>query len=318
MALISVIIPVYNVCGFLDRCLETIIDQSYTDLEILLVDDGSTDGSGELCDEWAARDERIRVIHKPNGGAADARNVGIEAATGEYLMFVDADDYAKLDLCEKLYAAIQDYNVACAVIGFSMVDEHNKQGDTVCVSQLLLKSGIEMIRERYLRNNPAAHIVEPWGKLFHRSMWQNVRFTKGMYYEDMEVMPRLYYRCPKIAVIPGVGYYYFQRGDSASHSGGTDHKRVTDSVLIRRNHMRFYEEIGEKELAVEIAERLLDLIITSDCNGWIPKEEAENCKEAFCEGRRLIRRCGRADIKARIRYGIYSVFGAKGYSCFFR
>ena len=103
---ISVIVPVYNVEKYLDNCINSIVNQTYDNLEILLVDDGSKDNSGSLCDEWALRDNRIKVIHKQNGGASSARNAGLDAATGEYIGFVDADDYIDIDMYEIMYAEI--------------------------------------------------------------------------------------------------------------------------------------------------------------------------------------------------------------------
>ena len=122
MALISVIIPVYNTKPYLNACLESVVGQTYRELEIILVDDGSTDGSGELCDEWERKDPRIRVIHKANGGQCEARNMGMEIAAGEYIGFVDSDDVISPRMYETLIAAMEQYHadvVQCAMFQFS-------------------------------------------------------------------------------------------------------------------------------------------------------------------------------------------------------
>ena len=120
--LISVIVPVYNIIEYLPRCVHSITSQTYENLELLLVDDGSTDGTGELCDRLAAEDGRIRVFHKENGGSSSARNLGISQAKGEYLGFVDSDDYVEPDMYERLYGGICEYQVKVAQIGRDEID----------------------------------------------------------------------------------------------------------------------------------------------------------------------------------------------------
>ena len=122
MDLISVIVPVYKVEAYLDRCVQSIVDQTYTNLEIILVDDGSPDRCPQMCDEWAKRDARIRVIHKPNGGGAQARNVGLERASGEYIAFVDSDDYLLPGMYEALLCALMQTNCDIAECDYYVVN----------------------------------------------------------------------------------------------------------------------------------------------------------------------------------------------------
>ena len=124
--LITVIVPVYKVEKYLDRCVQSIVDQTYTNLEIILVDDGSPDNCPKMCDEWAKKDKRIKVIHKQNGGLSDARNAGLEKAKGKYVGFVDSDDYISPIMYEKLYKCIIDNQADMAMCGFSTVDEKGK------------------------------------------------------------------------------------------------------------------------------------------------------------------------------------------------
>ena len=130
--LISVIIPVYKVEKYLDECLASVTGQTYRNLEIILVDDGSPDRCGEICDQWANKDNRIRVIHKQNGGLADARNAGIDVATGDYISFVDSDDYVDEDFLEGLYSALKKFNTKLAICNMTTFDENGKTDEKFC------------------------------------------------------------------------------------------------------------------------------------------------------------------------------------------
>lgn len=312
---ISVIIPVYNAADYLNRCMESLTNQTYDKLEIILVDDGSTDTSPALCDQWAQSDNRVISLHQPNGGAASARNTGLDAASGGYIMFVDADDYVDSRLCEKLLAELEhDSNTDCVICGLAYVDDHGPIGQPQAVDETMILSGLDAIRDRYVFERDRLNIVGPCGKLFPREIWNDLRFTSGLYYEDMDIMPYLFTRCANISCIPYIGYFYYQREGSCSHGTGTDDKRVLDSFLIREKHIRFFEEMGEKEISVAVRKKLLDLIITSDCNSWIPdlyKKESdrlyrENWKHALQA----------SSFREKIRYTIYRFGGVRLYKLF--
>lgn len=309
---ISIIIPVYNADDYLDRCLSSLVNQTYKKLEIILVDDGSSDKSPALCEYWSQLDNRILSFHQPNGGAASARNTGLDSASGEYIMFVDADDYVDSRLCEVLITEIQSKeNTDCVICGVSNVNDCGKVGQDQAVEEAVVFSGIDVIRDRYVLGHNQLNIITPWGKLFRSDIWNNLRFTNGLYYEDMDIMPYLFNRCAVVKCIPYIGYYYYQREGSCSHGIGTDDKRVTDSLLIRKKHIAFFESIGEGEIANSIRAKLLDLIITSDCNGWIPKDHKELADQLFRENFRMVTaQCSRRD---RLRYMIYRYAGSRIY-----
>lgn len=314
--LISIIIPVYNVASFLDRCLETVVNQSEKNLEIILIDDGSTDGSGDLCDRWADKDPRIQVIHTVNSGAAAARNAGLDIATGEYLMFVDADDYLEKEIVEKLHTVLCECNAACCMCGYVPVDEQGHIGTPVSANSKTKVTGIQALKERYLRQKMAFNIVNPWGKLFVAEMWKDIRFTEGLYYEDMDIMPYLYHHCDRLVIIPEIGYYYYQRSGSASRGNGTDDKRYTDSILIREKHINFYRSIGEPTLAICVEQMLIELIITSACNGWIPASEIKRSKKIYwgCINDVLV--SSNVPLKNKIRFLIFGIGGRWMYQWF--
>ena len=207
---ISVIVPVYGVEQYLDKCIESIVGQTYENLEIILVDDGSPDNCPAMCDKWARKDSRIKVIHKENGGLSDARNVGIEAATGEYLAFVDSDDWLNTEMYQKLYDAMikedADY-CACNIVSWFNENrqiENNKREYCVGNSE-------EFIGRLY---NQAQFPVAAWCKLVKRTTWGAVRFPVGKIYEDAFTTYRIIDRAEKIVQIPDALYYYRIRENS--------------------------------------------------------------------------------------------------------
>ena len=312
--LVSIIVPVYNAENYLQHCIESIIQQSYIKIELILIDDGSTDHSPQICEEMQKSDNRIKVIHCENSGAAAARNSGLDIARGEYIMFVDADDYIDARLCEKLLQNLEIYGGKCCLCGYQMLTEGNeKKRESISARQVVVLTGREAIRKRYMEGLDYINIINPWGKLFHWSMWKEIRFTAGLYYEDLDIMPYLYTRCDKLICIPYIGYYYLQRIGSCSHGVDTDDKRYIDSIKIRKKHILFFEEMGEKQLARAVVQKTLELIITSDCNNWIPNEyKDESCKLVQTYWRDIFS-YNLVTKKDKIRYIIYRYFGDKLY-----
>lgn len=312
---ISIIIPVYNAADYLDRCLESLTNQTCSKLEIILVDDGSTDTSSALCDQWAQSDSRIISLHQPNGGAASARNTGLDAASGGYIMFVDADDYVDNRLCEVLLAELKRrQEVDCVICGLAYVDDHGLSRQPQAVDEAMILSGLDAIRDRYVFDRNRLNIVGPCGKLFRREIWDDLRFTSGLYYEDMDIMPYLFTRCANVSCIPYIGYFYYQWEGSCSHGTGTDDKRVLDSFLIREKHIHFFESLGETEIANAVRRKLLDLIITSDCNGWTPDQNKAESNRLFRENWKHI--FSTSSHKDKLRYAIYRFGGAHIYKLF--
>ena len=145
--LISIIVPIYNVEKYLKQCIESIISQTYRNIEIILVDDGSPDNCGKICDEYSQKDKRIIVLHKENGGLSDARNKGIDIAKGDYLTFVDSDDFVNIDYIEKLYNSIKFNNTKLAQCGISKVDENNEIIEKLNYEKNQIKTSHEILNE---------------------------------------------------------------------------------------------------------------------------------------------------------------------------
>lgn len=205
--LISVIVPVYNVERYLEKCIESICFQTYRHLEIILSNDGSTDGSGEICDTYARKDARIRVIHKENGGLSDARNAGIEIAKGKYFMFVDSDDTITPDTIQRLYSAVTEHSCEIAVCNMVRIyDDGATEPFYNPVDSLTVWEGQQ--RFETLKQPSACN------KLFLAELFHDVRFPKGKFYEDTFVYHVLAHRANKIVLTGHDGYYYLSRRES--------------------------------------------------------------------------------------------------------
>lgn len=219
---VSVIVPVYNVENYLERCVQSILSQTYTEFEVLLVDDGSTDASGELCDRYAQQYEKIRSLHKVNGGLSDARNYGMEHAEGNYYTFIDSDDYIGVDYLKILVDLVLLYNVKMAsFIPKSVVD--NGRTEYLASSDhrgcLKREEALEcMCRKKYFG-------VSACAKLYARELFETRKYPKGRLYEDLLTTPYLMALCDKVAYSDSIQYYYVQRSDSIMH------KKITDRDL---------------------------------------------------------------------------------------
>ena len=228
--LITVIVPVYNILEYLPRCVHSITAQTYQNLEILLVDDGSTDGTGELCDRLGAEDERIRVFHKENGGSSSARNLGLLHATGEYIGFVDSDDYIESDMYELLFSAIKEYSVGAAQIGRDETDEQGNRLPNICEppAQPEIWESRDFLRELLLHKGDCSFCT----KLIHRDLFQEDRFPEQKLNEDFNLLIRMLPRIGRIVSLPRQGYHVFYRiGSNSRKADRENFSRVyADSV----------------------------------------------------------------------------------------
>lgn len=232
--MISVIVPVYNVAAYLDRCVKSIISQTYADLEIILVDDGSPDNCGEKCDEWAKKDRRIKIIHKKNGGLSDARNAGIDIATGEYIGFVDSDDWIEPDMYQDLLGAIEQENAELAVTGIKRTYVNGYSRIQFAWDAPFIITGDEIV-QAYLRQGTFS--TSAWDKLYLKSLFDTRRFPVGKQYEDAPVIFDVLCSVNKLAVVGKPQYNYFQRSDSI----------CGQSFSIRKmDHYEFSKEIWER------------------------------------------------------------------------
>lgn len=214
---LSVIIPVYLVETTLDRCVESVLCQEVDDMEVILVDDGSTDNCPQICDRWAQRDQRVRVIHKENGGLSDARNAGIEIATGDYLTFVDSDDWLEPDTYPQLLNKTDGFDM----VEFSIYD------------QLILPEHVyDNMEDYWLRGKAYAHAYA-WNKLYRRELFDSVRFPKGRIFEDVYTLPRLLKQATRVLTTPAGFYHYTENANGITATvDGQGLAQLLDAHLV--------------------------------------------------------------------------------------
>ena len=213
--LISVIIPVYKVEPYLRKCIDSVRNQTYRNLEIILVDDGSPDHCGQICDEYAAADSRIRVIHKENGGLSSARNAGIRIARGEYLGFVDSDDWIEPDMYAFLYAALEKETADLAVCGvYTHKDSNVNVGSNA--SLYLVQSGHDAV-QTFLKLASQGKVA--WNKLYKRQLFSEIRFPEGRLWEDCFIMGQVIDKAEKVVYHMQPKYHYILRPGSITTAG---------------------------------------------------------------------------------------------------
>lgn len=234
--LISIIVPVYNVEKYLIKCLESIVHQTYKNLEIILVDDGSTDLCGKICDEYALKDNRIKVIHKKNGGVSEAKNCGIEISKGDYLMFIDGDDFVDKSICEKLITISRKNNV-----DISMCDMYRVIGEKIINEPFCSKlkrnkilNGKLVLKEFFRKYS--TELYSGCNKLYKREIFFNrnkIRFPVGKVFEDMHINYKLYFMAKNIIIISDRLYYYVKRNNSI-----TTRRHTERDVLSRLDFIK--------------------------------------------------------------------------------
>lgn len=216
---LSVVIPVYGVEATLDRCVESVVGQDVADMEVILVDDGSPDGCPAMCDEWAAKDSRITVVHKQNGGLSDARNAGIDVASGDLITFVDSDDYLAPDTYGPLMARMKA-EAACDLLEFSIA------------GRLQLTEGSFDNTERYWTETKAYAHTYAWNKIYRQTLFDGVRYPVGKIFEDVYTLPLLLRKARRVLTTRH-GYYYYtdnQQGITAT-AGGQGLTQLLDAHL---------------------------------------------------------------------------------------
>jgi len=238
--MISVIVPVYKVEAFLPKCVASIREQTYKNLEIILVDDGSPDNCGAMCDAFALEDSRIKVIHKPNGGLSDARNAGIDIAQGEYLGFVDSDDWIEPETYQWMFQLVREYGVKMVCAGRYDVDSATgKRTLGLCPKKEEVISGKELARRIFLWDNADSSSCD---KLYHRSLFESARYPVGKTVEDVPVIYRIALETERVAMLDRPVYNYYHRPGSITTSSVSEksfhYSQHTAEIYdyIRDNH----------------------------------------------------------------------------------
>jgi len=268
---VCIIVPVYKVEKYLNRCIESIVNQTYRNLEIILVDDGSPDRCPQMCDEWAEKDGRIKVIHKENQGLGMARNSGIETASGDYLMFVDSDDYLVANAVEVLRDRMVRDGSDMAIGKNVDVYGDGTTSDLFCKgikNETLTKDAVF----KHIKDEQKVS-VSAWGKLYKRSVFATCRYPRLTCGEDLWVFPQVVSSCEQISIVNENVYYYFQREDSIIHQ--KNDLRRKDEVIANLNFVRFLIDESFVESALKWFERTIRFLLEMNDRYAARKQIAE-------------------------------------------
>lgn len=220
MELISIIIPVYKVEKYLESCLNSIVNQTYQNLEIIVIDDGGKDNCPAICDKYAKIDSRIKVVHQENRGLSGARNAGIDIANGKYIIFVDSDDTVEKDLVKELYNCMNKYNTDIAICGRNYVFE---DGNVICKQQNDIEKIFEFEEAIIEMNKFELFDMSAWAKIYKTDLFEQIRFPEGKLSEDYFIMYKLIELAGKVSYISKPLYNYLQRQSSISRNKNINH-----------------------------------------------------------------------------------------------
>lgn len=300
--LISVIIPIYKAEKYIEKCVRGVLAQTYQNLEVILVEDGSPDNSGAICDKLASEDVRVRVIHKKNGGAATARNAGLDVMTGEYIAFVDADDYMEENYIETLYTMLVENNAQVSICSFRTVDEHgnviaidalhdvDKEGTEADGKQNDLDAGAVAVftGNEIILQDLQGHWehVAPWGKLFKAELYRNVRYPHWFAHEDEPVFIQVFDQVETVVASEVKLYYYVQHAGSLMNTAYSEKDRTT-YLQMWRERIRYYSDNEPKHKALlncvlqaYVAWNILYLSLHAE---QMSKEQKNELKSEICK-----------------------------------
>lgn len=305
--LISVIIPVYNVEKYLHRCLDSVIAQTYQNLEIICVDDGSIDESGRICNQYAVRDARIKVIHQENQGLSAARNRGLDAADGEYIAFVDSDDYILEGMYKKMLDKLLDYSVDLCVCqwqyefsdGMQVVKKKN-----IDPTIYGCKTSLEFARFLYRGNYENGVVVAAWNKLYRRALLDKIRF-EGRIHEDEAFNGRIMAKNISVYVMEEQFYVYAQNGDSLTNKPFSANKFFFLDVLAERRELFKSDAFIRQETELLYCNMYIEYCLRARKDG-VAVSHPERYRQIFRKMFSSLRREGKANIKFRLRMMLFS------------
>ena len=308
--LISVIVPVYRVEAYLERCVKSILSQTYKNLEVILVDDGSPDQCPAICDACAEKDARVKVIHQENKGLSGARNAGIDAASGEYLAFVDSDDYVSPHFIEELYQLLQDTGCAIGQCRFSYVkgDGLVEEGD----SAFCIYRGESLMEQLYGPEEKATCFVVAWNKLYRAELFKEtgIRYPEGRIHEDEATTYRLFHEAKKLAFLDRALYgYYTENGGSITSVFSA--KRL-QWLTAHEERIVFFKKNGYEKLLPAAYRKLCDACITFYFRCTEQVKDAEELKKELRKRLETYRANGAAwiaalPLKTRMGYELFSM-----------
>lgn len=294
MELISVIVPVYQAEKYVDRCIRSIVRQTYPEIEIIIVDDGSTDRSLQICQEWEKKDPRIRTVHQENRGVSAARNTGLQEARGTYILMVDSDDYITEDTISILHHISRKYGSEIVICDFQEGEEGNFQFGKPEYEDVRMLSPDELMKLSYSDGHQALRVITPWAKLYRRDLFTDIRYPEGKIFEDIYITHRLLWRCTKVAITDAALWYYFVHADSIMHADFSLAK--LDYLDALKDRIVFFETQNEPELRETAYDEYMHALIWeySRTHDLLHDLDAANTihakfRSAYQKGRRSVR-----------------------------
>ena len=258
-SLITIILPIYKVEKYLAKSIESVINQSYKNLEIILVDDGSPDTCGKICDLYAEKDSRIKVVHKENGGLSSARNSGLDIATGEYICFIDSDDYVDSQYIERLYNEIKSGSFDLVACDFEYVyEKDNSNKKSGLVEKDITIEGREKIISHLLGNKYYLLLTVAWNKIYKRDLFESLRYTNGIIHEDEDIAYKILHKCNNVKIIKDSLYFYLQRESSIMGGSNVDKRSIIIDIYKKRHQFLVENKYSSKILNLSYYKYLMN------------------------------------------------------------
>lgn len=300
---ISIIIPIYNIEKYIHRCVDSVIAQSYKNIEIILVDDGSTDSSAEICDKYKQKDERIIVIHKKNGGLSDARNAGIKASSGDYLFFLDGDDYISTDCIYELFKTLNDNHADISTTKY--INFYDGEKPKRKKGHSLLNTTEDALRNMLYQidcTNSA------WGKLYKKELFKNIEYPFGKICEDLATTYLIFGKAKKIVINTSYNYFYYQRKDSIIQSSFKPER--AEGLRFAKLQKQYIEKHYPKIINAAINREFMEAVYVILAIGY--NKKYNNVKDKAYETIKKYRKTVLKDKESNKRsrqFAIISIFG---------
>ena len=305
-AIISIIGPVYNVEDYIEKCIKSILDQSFREFELILVDDGSLDMSGKICDEYAKNDQRIKVIHKKNGGVSSARNEGIKVARGEYIAFVDSDDFINKDMYKILYKNSKEYDADISVCDFEYVSNNKESVGITCEfkNNIVIYSNEEALNKLYSNEN--IKFIVAWNKLYKKYLFSSIYYDINRCHEDEFIIHKLFYNANKIVSCSEKLYYYYENYKSTMRVDFNINR--LDIIEAMKSRMNFFRKKNLIELEYKTQNMYLYYFIPyyyRTKNKLKNKSKSKELKKDFKKVYKYLLKNPKYNIKAKILWFIF-------------
>lgn len=310
--LVSIIIPVYNSEKFLKKCLESVYLQTYKNIEVIIIDDGSIDQSGRMCDEFSEKYKHIKIIHNSNQWIGMARNCGLDNANGDFIMFLDSDDWLEYDIIAKLVEKGIKTNADIIAVGMEQNDEEGKILGRLVPDEEVMCTGRESLRMFYQDRAEGMALAYVTGRLYKRNIFEHLRFIPKIYYEDISLMPEIMIKTRLLVYLQIIGYHYTVHYDSVSHSQDNYVKLYNDSFKIWENQLEFYYRYHMKEFEKYINLLICEKVVNHDIKDSIPdifyEESIQRMRKNFTEAMKA-----NVSIKRKLRLCVYRILGKKAF-----